>query len=169
MLARRGVAPQLLLVGDGPEREQPGGARAERAASPRGSTFTGAVAHDEVPAYLAAADVGAATYHPETGRYFSPLKLFEYQAAGLPVVAAEVGEIPHCVRPGETGLLYPPGDVERSRPRWQRSSRTRARAPRSGATAAGTCCATTPGRGTPRAVVALAERRDGRQSRRRRP
>jgi glycosyltransferase involved in cell wall biosynthesis len=110
-LGARGVAPQLLLVGDGPER-----ARLEQLAEEEGLssqlTFTGAVTHDEVPAYLAAADVATVTYHPDTGRYFSPLKLFEYQAAGLPVVAAELGEIPHCVRPGETGLLYPPGDVE---------------------------------------------------------
>jgi glycosyltransferase involved in cell wall biosynthesis len=64
-----------------------------------------------VPGYLAAADVAAVTYHPDTGRYFSPLKLFEYLAAGLPVVAADFGEIPHCIRGGETGLLYPPGDA----------------------------------------------------------
>jgi glycosyltransferase involved in cell wall biosynthesis len=111
VLRERNVAPQLLLVGDGPERE-----RLEALARREGLaslvTFTGSVAHDEVPAYLAAADVGVATYHPDTGRYFSPLKLFEYLAAGLPVVAAELGEIPHCVRRGETGLLYPPGDAE---------------------------------------------------------
>jgi glycosyltransferase involved in cell wall biosynthesis len=111
VLRARGMAPQLLLVGDGPER-----AGLEELARQDGVesmlTFTGSVSHDEVPGYLAAADVAAATYHPETGRYFSPLKLFEYQAAGLPVVAAELGEIPHCVRPGETGLLYQPGDVD---------------------------------------------------------
>jgi glycosyltransferase involved in cell wall biosynthesis len=109
-LRTRGVVAQLAFVGDGPER-----ARLEALAREDGVesmlTFTGAVSHDEVPGYLAAADAAAATYHPDTGSYFSPLKLFEYQAAGLPVVAAELGEIPHCVRPGETGLLYEPGDV----------------------------------------------------------
>jgi glycosyltransferase involved in cell wall biosynthesis len=111
VLRERNVAPHLLLVGDGPERE-----RLEALASQEGLssllTFTGSVTHDEVPGYLAAADVAVATYHPDTGSYFSPLKLFEYLAAGLPVVAAEMGEIPHCVRRGETGLLYPPGDAE---------------------------------------------------------
>jgi glycosyltransferase involved in cell wall biosynthesis len=111
LLRERGVAPRLLVVGDGPGR-----AGVEELATDEGLssqlTFTGPVSHDEVPAYLAAADVAVATYHPETGGYFSPLKLFEYLASGLPVVAAEVGEIPHCIRPGETGLLYPPGDAE---------------------------------------------------------
>jgi glycosyltransferase involved in cell wall biosynthesis len=111
VLRERNVAPQLLLVGDGPERERLEAlARAEGLSSML--TFTGSVAQEQVPAYLAAADVAVATYHPDTGRYFSPLKLFEYLAAGLPVVAAELGEIPHCVRRGETGLLYPPGDAE---------------------------------------------------------
>ena len=111
LLHARGDAPRLLLVGDGPERD-----RLEALAQEEGLseliTFVGSVPHDEVPAYLAAADVAVATYHPDTGSYFSPLKLFEYLAAGLPVVAAELGEIPHCVRGGKTGLLYPPGDAE---------------------------------------------------------
>jgi glycosyltransferase involved in cell wall biosynthesis len=111
LLRARGDAPRLLIVGDGPERETLEELAGEEGLSPL-LTFVGSVPHDEVPAYLAAADVAVATYHPETGRYFSPLKLFEYQAAGLPVVAAELGEIPHCVRSGETGLLYPPGDAE---------------------------------------------------------
>jgi glycosyltransferase involved in cell wall biosynthesis len=110
LLERRGTAPHVLVVGDGPERPRLEELAREEGLSAR-LTFTGAVAHDEVPAYLAAADIGVATFHADTGRYFSPLKLFEYQAAGLPVVAAELGEIPHCVRPGETGLLYPPGDA----------------------------------------------------------
>jgi glycosyltransferase involved in cell wall biosynthesis len=111
VLRERNVAPRLLLVGDGPEREGLEALAREEGLSPM-LTFTGSVDHDEVPAYLAAADVAVATYHPDSGRYFSPLKLFEYLAAGLPVVAAELGDIPHCVRRGETGLLYPPGDAQ---------------------------------------------------------
>jgi glycosyltransferase involved in cell wall biosynthesis len=111
LLRARGDAPRLLIVGDGPERERLATLAHQEGLSPM-LTFVGSVPHDEVPAYLAAADVAVATYHPDTGRYFSPLKLFEYLAAGLPVVAAELGEIPHCIRGGETGLLYPPGDAE---------------------------------------------------------
>jgi glycosyltransferase involved in cell wall biosynthesis len=111
LLRERRVATRLLIVGDGPQRPAVEELAREQNLT-AAVTVTGAVAHDEVPAYLGAADVAAVTYHPETGRYFSPLKLFEYLAAGLAVVAAELGEIPHCVRAGETGLLYPPGDAE---------------------------------------------------------
>jgi glycosyltransferase involved in cell wall biosynthesis len=45
-----------------------------------------------------------------TDFYFSPLKLFEYMAAGRAVVASRIGQIPEIVRDGETGLLTVPGD-----------------------------------------------------------
>ena len=100
---------RLLLVGDGPERHA-----LEDLAGRTGVevTFTGSVRHEEVPAALATMDVAVAPYAPSPDFYFSPLKLFEYLAAARPVVAAEIGEIAHCVRPGETGWLYRPGDAD---------------------------------------------------------
>jgi glycosyltransferase involved in cell wall biosynthesis len=100
--------PRLLVVGDGPERERLA-AEATRARVP--AIFTGALEHERVPAYLAAVDVAVAPYGRDDGFYFSPLKLVEYLEAARPVVAADVGEIRHCVRPGETGCLYAPGDA----------------------------------------------------------
>jgi glycosyltransferase involved in cell wall biosynthesis len=99
--------PQLLVVGDGPER-----GRLAAAAEDAGirATFTGAVAHESVPAYLSALDVAVVPYAADENFYFSPLKLVEYLAAARPVVAADIGDIGHCVRPGETGWLYEPGD-----------------------------------------------------------
>ena len=56
-------------------------------------------------------DVGVAPY-PEMERfYFSPLKIYEYMAAALPVVASRVGGLDRVVREQKTGLLYPPGDA----------------------------------------------------------
>ncbi|MDQ2911423.1 MAG: glycosyltransferase [Actinomycetota bacterium] len=107
-LGQAGRRAQLLVVGDGPERA----ALEELARSERvEATFTGAVPHEQVPDYAAALDVAVAPYARDDGFYFSPLKLVEYLAAARPVVAADIGEIGHCVRPGETGFLYRPGDV----------------------------------------------------------
>ena len=102
---------RLLVVGDGPERGTLEASAARLGIGAR-TAWTGAVPHDSVPAYLSAMDVAVVPYANARNFYFSPLKLFEYQAAARPVVAADVGELRHCVRPGETGLLYSPGDAQ---------------------------------------------------------
>ncbi|MDP9382370.1 MAG: glycosyltransferase family 4 protein [Chloroflexota bacterium] len=110
-LHRRGVSPHLLIVGDGPQRnvlEQM--VAQERIA--HATTFTGTVPHGAMPGYMAAMDIAVAPYPWSESFYFSPLKLFEYMAAGCPVVAADTGQIRECLRNGETGLLYQPGDVD---------------------------------------------------------
>lgn len=109
MLAPEDRRIRLLVVGDGPERGS-----LERAAREAGlgsrARFTGSVEPREVPGWLDRMDVGTAPY-PELPRfYFSPLKLFEYMAAGLPVVAGRIGQAAEVVRDGGTGVLYPPGD-----------------------------------------------------------
>jgi glycosyltransferase involved in cell wall biosynthesis len=99
----------LLLVGDGPLRpaleHHVQGAGLEEAV-----TFTGPVAHDEMPAYLAAMDVAVAPYPALADFYFSPLKLFEYMAMGRPVVVSRVTQVAHVVAAGETALQFDPGD-----------------------------------------------------------
>lgn len=111
-LERRGRTDvSAVLIGDGPER-----ASVEAAATQvRGVQVIGAIAHDRMPAALAAADVGVAPFdvaahRPLTlGFYWSPLKIFEYMAAGLPVIAPAVDRIPALVGHEREGLLYEPG------------------------------------------------------------
>ncbi len=105
----------FLLIGDGPERAQ-----AERlaAAWPGRFTFTGAVPYEQVPELLAGASVGVAPFntapHPAlraAGFFWSPLKVYEYMAAGLPVVTADIHPLNQVVRDGQEGALFREGDV----------------------------------------------------------
>ncbi len=99
----------LLLVGEMPEDLA---ARAAAHGLPADAlTVTGPVPHTAVPEHIAAMDV-AVSPHPDLAHfYFSPLKLFEYLACGVPTVAAAVGQPAQLVRHGETGYLYPPGEA----------------------------------------------------------
>jgi glycosyltransferase involved in cell wall biosynthesis len=63
-----------------------------------------------MPAYLAAMDITVAPYPALDEFYFSPLKLFEYMAAGRAVVASRVGQVVDLLVDGETGLLFDPGE-----------------------------------------------------------
>jgi len=49
---------------------------------------------------------------PERDAKFSPLKLYESMACGVPVVASDTVGISEVVREHECGILVPPGDVE---------------------------------------------------------
>ena len=44
--------------------------------------------------------------------YFSPLKVYEYMAAGRPVVASRVGQLCELIEDRVNGLLFDPGDSE---------------------------------------------------------
>ena len=101
----------LLLVGDGPMRaaleDETRRLRLQRAV-----TFVGSVAHEDVPRYLGLMDVAVAPYPSLQDFYYSPLKLYEYMAAGRAIVASKIGQVGEAVADKHTGLLYEPNDME---------------------------------------------------------
>ena len=98
----------LMLVGDGPERR-----RIEESARAAGVDVvcTGTVDHHEMQSYLAAMDVAVVLAAPGDAFHYSPLKLAEYLAAGVPVVAARAGVLPEQLCDGIDSVLVPPGDT----------------------------------------------------------
>jgi glycosyltransferase involved in cell wall biosynthesis len=105
---------KAVLIGSGPELHS------VRAAAARveGVSFFDPVPHAQLPPILAAADIGAAPFdvsaHPSLAHEFhwSPLKVFEYMAAGLPVVAPHIKRLTKIVRDGREGLLYEAADPD---------------------------------------------------------
>ena len=99
-----------VMIGAGPEADR---VRAQ-AAGLDTVVLTGPVAHDRMPACLAAGDIGVAPFDVaahkqlQLGFYWSPLKVFEYMAAGLPVVAPDIDRLRHIVRHEREGVLYDP-------------------------------------------------------------
>jgi glycosyltransferase involved in cell wall biosynthesis len=74
---------RVLLVGEGPALPHLRELAATLDLTPN-VAFTGAVPHDRIPRYLAAMD---AVVIPRAVEYASPLKLFEYMAAGKAIIA----------------------------------------------------------------------------------
>ncbi len=101
---------RLLVVGDGPLREDVQRRFAEWGLA-HAVTFTGAAAHEEVPALLARMDVAVAPYPKDAPDYFSPIKIFEYMAAGTPIVASRVGQIAEVLKHRRSALLHRPGAI----------------------------------------------------------
>jgi colanic acid/amylovoran biosynthesis glycosyltransferase len=111
LLAARGTASRLEIVGDGPLR-----ARLERASARVGAdvTFHGPLPQERVlPLYRGAAVVCLPCVVVSTGdRDGLPTSLLEAMALGAPVVSTRVGGIAELVVHGETGLLVPERDPE---------------------------------------------------------
>ncbi len=99
----------LLLVGEMPESLP---ATLNLLGLSRAVTLTGPINHDQVPEHIAAMNVAVSPHPRLDDFYFSPLKLFEYMACGVPTVAANIGQVAELISDGETGCLYPPGDSE---------------------------------------------------------
>jgi glycosyltransferase involved in cell wall biosynthesis len=102
---------RFVLVGDGVR------AKAVRARAARlrlaNIQFLPPVAKREIPALFAAADVGLHVLDdvPLFAYGVSPNKLFDYMAAGLPVITNVPGETAHLVNTWDTGIAVAPDEI----------------------------------------------------------
>ncbi len=106
-LADAGCPARLLIVGGGPGAEA-----VVEAARARGLghavEVTGPLPQDEAARRLLAATVAVAPYPADPFFYFSPLKVVECMAAGLPVVTSDQGDLRRTL--DGTGLVVSPDD-----------------------------------------------------------
>ncbi len=73
--------------------------------------FTDSVAHQEVPLFMAAADIAVACFEDnDITRCKSPLKIAEYMSCGKPIVASNVGEVKNML--GGAGVMTEPDNPE---------------------------------------------------------
>ena len=97
----------LVVVGEGPDRARLE-ALARTLAIGERVFFAGQVSRQQVGTYLQACDLFVLN-----SRYEGlPHVVIEAMAAGLPIVATDVGGIGEIVRPGVNGLLVQPGDTD---------------------------------------------------------
>jgi glycosyltransferase involved in cell wall biosynthesis len=101
-----GLPGRLEIVGDGARRED-WTALADGLGVADRVRFRGFVSEQELLEAYAGADLFCMPGVAE----LQSLVTLEAMAAGLPVVAADAMALPHLVRPGRNGWLYPPGDV----------------------------------------------------------
>ena len=109
-MAGYGGTPRLdlVVVGDGPARPA-----LERQAAALGIAdrvrFTGLALHADVPGMVAGFDIAL---QPRAVAYASPLKLFDYMAAGRAIVAPDQANIREILTDGETALLFDPAHAD---------------------------------------------------------
>ena len=97
------LAAHLLIVGEGPERQ-----RIEKKIASLGITENVSLIGQQTSAepYYGIADIAVLSSRSEG----SPNALLEAMAAGVPVVATDVGGVPEIAVHGDTALLVQPGD-----------------------------------------------------------
>jgi glycosyltransferase involved in cell wall biosynthesis len=101
---------RLVLVGDGPARSMIEEKIKEMDLG-ASVTITGLVPQAKIPEILSAVDVAVVPY-PKLPKelWFSPLKLYEYMAAGKAIVASRSGQIGEVLEDGYNGILFEPGN-----------------------------------------------------------
>ncbi len=106
--AVEGLEVPLIIAGDGPQAGELRQEVEERGLAPR-VRFTG---HCDVKTTQRLMGGAGAVVVPSECFENAPMAVLEALAAGTPVIASEVGGIPEMVAPGETGVLFKPGDAD---------------------------------------------------------
>jgi glycosyltransferase involved in cell wall biosynthesis len=100
-----------LLVGEGSERS-----KSEELVYKLGLQdsvkFTGRVPFTQIPEYISIFDVAVVSARSADDFHYSPLKLREYLAAGIPTVAPRAGDISVLFQDNTHLLLYTVGDIQ---------------------------------------------------------
>ena len=112
LLREKKVEVHAVLVGGGPE-DAALRKLADDLQLGDDVTFTGRVSHDEVQAYYRCIDLLVyPRKHMRLTDMVTPLKPLEAMAQGNLVLASDVGGHRELIRDGETGTLFPAGDVQ---------------------------------------------------------
>ena len=98
----------FTVVGEGPAKPALAALAAELGVDDR-VRFTGLVPHEKVPETVAAFDIAL---QPRSVNYASPLKIFDYMAAGRAIVAPDQPNIREVLEDGRTALLFDPTRAE---------------------------------------------------------
>ncbi len=82
--------------------------------------LTGFVEHSSVPKFLKASDILVIPYSDKVtirggtkaAAFTSPIKLFEYMAAGKPILSSSIPSITEIIEDGKTASLFEPGNFD---------------------------------------------------------
>ena len=106
---------RLVLIGDGQTRSSVVDIITKNGLH-HAVIMTGAIAHSQVPEILSIADVAvvpSASVTASLGGTGTPLKLFEYMAAGKAIVATAQNQAAEVIQDGHNGLLVEVGDANK--------------------------------------------------------
>jgi len=109
-LLRQNHRLKLMFVGAGGAQEQSLINTFEESYRQR-VVFTGFIPLEQVGDYISLFTIAIAPYPNMPLFYFSPVKVFDYMAAGKAIVAADIGQIAQILHHGVSALLYQPDDL----------------------------------------------------------